>query len=265
MMDTVYIPKPILDLVRDQPFELDSVGHSGSKILLFSDKVLKIQPYSRDTVAEYEMMKWLENKLPVPKCLYHLVENDTDYLLMSRIAGKMSCDDEYMTDAQTVVKILADGLKRLWQVDIKACPMNRTLESKLAEAKKRVDAGLCDIEDWKDSAGGAHGFNTPMELYNWLSNNRPNEELVFSHGDYCLPNIFVKEHELSGFIDLGHSGVADKWHDIALCYRSLIHNSTGKFSEKTYDGFDLSLLFCELGVEPDWEKINYYILLDELF
>ena len=45
--------------------------------------------------------------------------------------------------------------------------------------------------------------------------NKPKEELALSHGDYCLPNVFFKDGKVSGFIDLGASGVADKYLDIA--------------------------------------------------
>ena len=55
-------------------------------------------------------------------------------------------------------------------------------------------------------------------------NNQPKEELVFTHGDYCLPNSFIKDNKTVGFIDLGNAGIADKWQDLALCIRSLEHN-----------------------------------------
>jgi kanamycin kinase/aminoglycoside 3'-phosphotransferase-3 len=71
---------------------------------------------------------------------------------------------------------------------------------------------------------------------------------------------------VSGFLDLGNGGTADRWQDIALCVRSLRYNYVG------YAGYDESdylkykeLLFRELGIEPDEEKIRYYALLDELF
>ena len=32
-----------------------------------------------------------------------------------------------------------------------------------------------------------------------------------------------------------------------------------------YEDFQPEMLFEKLGVEPDWGKLNYYILLDELF
>ena len=58
---------------------------------------------------------------------------------------------------------------------------------------------------------------------------------------------------------------ADQYQDIALCCRSLQHNFDGAYGSRVYGGLDVQMLFVELGIEPDWEKIKYYILLDELF
>ena len=121
------------------------------------------------------------------------------------------------------------------------------------------------MEDAEPETFGEGGFESPEALLQWLEENRPVEEPVFSHGDYCLPNIFAEGETVCGFIDVGRSGVADKWLDIAICYRSLKHNYDGTYTGEAYEGFQPELLFEELGIEPDWEKINYYILLDELF
>ena len=59
--------------------------------------------------------------------------------------------------------------------------------------------------------------------------------------------------------------IGDKWKDIALCHRSLKHNFDGTFGGKVYPDFNPDSLFDALGIEPDWEKIRYWILLDELF
>ncbi len=75
----------------------------------------------------------------------------------------------------------------------------------------------------------------------------------------------IEDGKISGFLDLGKAGLADRYQDIALCYRSLQNNCSGAYGGKSYPAFDPDLLFEELGIQPDWEKIKYYILLDELF
>ena len=211
------------------------------------------------------MMKWLEGKLPVPKVLYHTVENGINYLLMSRMPGMMSCDESILQNQELVTEILAQGLKKLWEVDITDCPMRWDLPVKLAVAKHSVENGEVDVDNVEPETFGEGGFKDPQELLEWLIENQPPLEPVLSHGDFCLPNIFVKDGEVVGYIDLGKTGIADKWQDIALCYRSLKHNYGGDYGSEKRTNFKENLLFEKLGIEPDWEKIRYFILLDELF
>ena len=102
-------------------------------------------------------------------------------------------------------------------------------------------------------------------LLNWLVDNKPKKELVLSHGDFCLPNIFINNDKISGFIDLGRIGIGDKWNDIALCYRSLKWNAQGRYGGNGYPKLTPDMLFDALEIEPNFEKIEYYTLLDELF
>jgi len=153
----------------------------------------------------------------------------------------------------------------MWALDIADCPNLRDLDTELAEGKYRVENGLVDVEDAEPTTFAEGGFEDPAHLLRWLEENRPVQEPVFSHGDFCLPNVLLTDGKVSGFIDLGDAGVGDKWRDIALCYRSLKHNFDGTFGGKVYEDFNPDMLFEALEIEPDWEKLNYYILLDELF
>ena len=211
------------------------------------------------------MMKWLCGKVPVPEILCDVQQDGKSYLLMSRISGVMSCTEEYMENPKLLVSVLANAMKLLWTVDITDCPAVWNLDEKLKAARYNVEHDLVDVEDVEPETFGEDGFRDLEDLLNYLEKNRPQEELVLSHGDFCLPNIFIKDDVLSGFIDLGQMGIADKWQDIALCYRSLKHNFAGVYGGKVYEDFDPEILFEELGIEPDWEKLRYYILMDELF
>lgn len=109
-----------------------------------------------------------------------------------------------------------------------------------------------DCRNWEEDTP----FTNPLELYDFLKMKKPREEFVFSHGDLGDSNILVKDGIVSGFIDLGRGGKADKWYDIAFSVRSIKDIGEEKH---------VKLFFDLLGIEPDWEKIKYYILLDELF
>ncbi len=259
------IPKSINEIIKNKSYSIDTVGMSDSQVICFDDMVLKVEKQQEESDNEHMMMRWLSDKLPVPEVLCSEKENGMSYLLMSRIKGKMSCSEELFENPKKLVKLLADGLRMLWDVDISECPYDNSLDNKLRLAEILVRNDLCDVENVEPGTYGKNGFKNPVELLQWLKENRPSEELVFSHGDFCLPNIIIDGEKINGFIDLGRSGIADKYQDIALCYRSLHHNYHGSYGGKVHEGFDASILFEELNIVPDWNKIKYYILMDELF
>ena len=258
------IPASIRRQIESQPYAVNETGMSGSQVLVFPDAVLKIGPHSQLTDGMLRVLRWLEGRLPTPRVLGFEQDAETEYLLMTRVPGKMACDKSYLNQPDLLLKLLAEAIHMLWQTDIADCPQNRSLDGELAHARYSLEHGLVDFSRCEPETFGPGGFEGPEALLTWLENNKPPLEPVFSHGDCCLPNIFFEGSHVSGFIDLGDSGVADKWRDLALCYRSLKHNTNG-FYGFNIPGFQPEKLFDELGITPDWDKLRYYILLDEFF
>lgn len=261
----IELPYEIQNKIRDADFQMDGIGMSGSKIYLFSEQVLKIQEDNEEARNEYDIMGWLKGKLPVPEVISYVCEGGKSYLLMTKVVGKMACDNEYMRHPERLIDLLAEALKFLWKVDINDCPCKWGIDRKLEMARYWVEHGMVSMENVEPDTYGENGFRSPRELYQWLVEHKPQEDWGLTHGDFTLPNLFYQGEELKGYIDLGRMGVGDKWQDIALCYRSLLHNFSGKYGGRKYEGVSSDLLFQKLGLEPDWEKIRYYILLDELF
>lgn len=270
------LPESIREKVSGKDFRIDDLGKSGSRIFLFDDCVLKCEKLldASDTEADLfredqdktvEVMRWISGKLPVPEVLAYEKDEKYRYLLMSKIPGTVACDPYYMEHPKEMIPALADALKLLWSIDISDCPRKADLDMLLQEAEYRVKNDLVDMSDVEPETFGEGGFKDAEELLSWLKENKPSYEPVLSHGDFCLPNVFIKDGKLSGLIDLGNTGTGDKWMDIALCYRSLKHNADGTWGSKVYPDIRPEVLFEELGIEPDWDKIHYYILLDELF
>ena len=259
------LPENILRLTEEQAYTMDRTGMSGASIRLYKDRVLKIQPLGPEAENETAMLAYLQGKLPVPKITIQETEEGMSYLLMDRCRGRMACHPACLEDPAALCALLAAGLRALWGVDISRCPCDQRLERKLEAARYNVENGLVDMDNVEPGTFGKKGFRDPAALLEWLYAHRPAEEPVLSHGDFCLPNLFVEEGRVTGYIDLGRAGIGDKWCDVALCWRSLHHNyvdwcrRTGAAPPKG------TLLFQALGLEPDWEKIRYYILLDELF
>lgn len=189
---------------------------------------------------EASRLVWLQNKLPVPQVHFFSETETGAYLLISEVPGLDTSDKVYAEDLPTMVRLLGEGLRCFHQVPIHDCPFDETLIVTMARARQRSEAGFAAAEQLAE-----------------LTAKRPaSEDLVLTHGDYCLPNVLLHEGQVSGFIDLGRVGIADRYQDLALAVRSLEYNFGPGWAAQ---------FFTAYGIVPDWTKIEFYQLLDEFF
>lgn len=218
---------------------------------------LKIQSINakEKLLNEKERLEWLQGKLPVPKVLYYEQDDINEYLLISEIAGKdASVEIDKTTSVPDLMKQLALGLKMIHSIKIDQCPFDQTVQKKLEEARLRVEKGLVNEDDFDEERKGI-----PSDvLFQHLKDSVPkDEDLVFAHGDYCLPNIILQNGKINGFIDMGRAGISDRYQDLALAVRSITYN----FGKEM-----LPYFFNEYGMQRyDKAKINFYQLMDEFF
>jgi aminoglycoside phosphotransferase len=229
-------------------------GKSGAGVYRIDGKpwILKIQESQNTLFEETQKMQWLESHgIPVPSVIEYARDEQHEYLLMTELAGQ---DASLATDPKAAVHALALGLQRLHSLPTD-CPFDRCLDKTLLEAQQHWRNGLVDETDFDPSRLGTD----VALLYQHLHDQRPIEHLVFTHGDYCLPNIMLENNQISGFIDLGRAGLADACQDLALMTRSLESDHNAQFH-------GLSGYFLEVyGVNPDLNKLEYYRILDEFF
>ena len=203
---------------------------------------------------EYDRLNWLQGKLPVPRVLGYYREGEREFLWTFEVPGFHAAEPVFVDRLPELVSLLAHGLQDIHRIDISDCPFDGTLASKIQEAERKVAAELVDEADFDSKRQGM----TATDLFLQLVDTAPySEDLVFTHGDYCLPNILIEGDRLGGFIDWGRAGVADRYQDIALAVRSFTSNFGREWAE---------LFLKEYGLEePNWAKIEWYQLLDEFF
>jgi len=260
------LPSDLANILHGYSCEQDTIGESPAQVYRFCKSknvyYLKIESTNGLIKREHEILSWLNGKLPVPKIKYWHEQDDLFYLMMTEAPGQTALNfvnDKLREPYENTIKALAEGLLMLQSIDISNCPFHNTLDMKLTHALCNIQNDSIDMEDWEERTRCA----TPMDLYHWLVANKPNEELCFTHDDYTPENIFTKDKKLTCIIDVGGCGIADKWKDIALCIRSInIHLG---YTRQEEDNKHVQLLFKYLCVAPDWNKIKYYTLLDELF
>lgn len=250
-------------LTAVQRVEAVSIGASRAQVYRLWDAVqpisfLKVETREAATTlaADVARLRWLAHRLPVPQVLAYHEDEQAGYLLTTVVPGvdTATLSERSDTDITQVVRLLAAGLRQVHAVDSTDCPFDARLDQALAQVRQRIDRGLVD----EHAIGGQWGGRTIPELWAELLATVPaHEDLVFTHGDACLPNVLVEGDRVSGFVDLGRAGVGDRYRDLALTQRSLIRN---------YGEMWVPLFFAEYGLsQPDAAKLTFYQLLDEFY
>jgi kanamycin kinase len=177
---------------------------------------------------ESRILEWINGRIPVPKLLYYSYVGGVEYQLTSEIKGTPTYKAKPNERAEAV-NAMGKALRMIHSLDPTGCPIDNRIDIRFAKAieeSKSVE-NLCE---------------------------RPDETLVFTHGDYCLPNIITQNRKLSGVIDWDYGGLADAYIDIAACAWSIGYNYGEKEAEEKW----IPLLFESYGTERDEEKYNYY-------
>jgi aminoglycoside phosphotransferase len=271
------LPASLRDALRDAAWEVVEIGMSGAQVCRVMTpgqppRYLKFASgaHVRELRAERDRLQWLQSRLPVPAvCGWAEAGDDgpadaderderaRGWLLLSEAPGRMACDAAFMGDPQRVVELLAAGLRRLHSLDIAACPFDARLDHRLAQAAWVIRAGIADVEAVRADLGVS-----AEELLARLIATRPDEptaDLVFTHGDYCLPNILLDADcsRVSAYLDWGRAGVADRYQDLSIGARSVRHNLGDEWGERFLAAYGL--------VPLDRARLDWYETLDELF
>jgi aminoglycoside phosphotransferase len=255
------LPSPIYDISINYTYELNTIGCSGStvyKILDFtgnSNAFLKICQKSKydKLIREKDILTWLNGKLPVPKVLSFCENQQYEFILLSEIVGLPSFAEELRSNSNNVMEKLGESLKLFHSIDISNCPFSETINDKLTRVKDNIQNNRVDTNKFETENYGKNVNDLFSELMAYLPTT---EDLVFTHGDFCMPNILFHNNTYNGFIDLGMAGISDRYHDISLAMRSIKYNG---FSENQCNIFLESYGILNL----DIKKLRFFRLLDE--
>ena len=247
-LDTATIDQNQIGLSSASVYRCSNIGGSQRSAFLKLDTMGALQ-------REVEVIQWLQGKLPVPVVYAYESSDTTDYLLMSELKGTHGASSVWIEKPELLVRAYAEGLKKIHAVDCSDCPWDAGLAFKMKQARAVVTDGKLNMDLLEDQ----YKPYTAEQLWALLEQRIPaDEDLVFTHGDYCLPNIILaSDCTCSGFIDWGRAGIADRYQDIALAVRSLKHNGLGNYTDMFLQSYGVT--------DANLEKIEFYILLDEFF
>ncbi|WP_167978970.1 aminoglycoside 3'-phosphotransferase [Lentzea indica] len=195
----------------------------------------------RAGVEERDRLLWLGEHFEVPS-----IKAFVDDWLVLEDAGAPSLA---AVDPVLAGTVMGTVLRSLHALPVASCPFDARVPVMLEKARRNVEAGLVDPDDFDDDNRGA----TPSELLERLVRSAPqDEDLVVAHGDFCPPNVLLRPDGSTVLIDVSRLGVSDRHRDIALVHREL--------DEEAADAFDRAY-----GLVPRPPLLKWYQLLDEFF
>lgn len=257
------LPKEIKSRLQSTEALLIDIGESKSdvfKVQLMTGEEAYLKHSSMAYVAteietEAKILRWLAPHLAVPRVIEHFRRDNEVFFLMSAVPGINLAEYSQHVTAEECMILGARYLRKIHSVSTSDCSFYRGLSMTLKEAEKNFRAGLIDETDFDVSR---LGLSAEQVFTSLVARVPKNEDLVFTHGDYCFPNIIIHKNQVSGIVDLGRAGVADRYQDIALFLRSFKFNTAEP---------DLDLFLKEYSLIPtlDFEKIEFYKALDEFF
>jgi kanamycin kinase len=201
-------------------------------------------------VDEAERMRWAAAYLPVPVVVSLERRGAATVLITEAMPGRDATDPFWGRDVPGLVEAFGRGLRDLHgAVDQRHCPYRVALDVAMAHVRRRVAAGTLD----PGRGHPEHHHLTAAEALERLEQTAPpTEDLVVCHGDYCPPNVLLEEGRVTGYLDLGELGVADRWWDLAVGGWSTGWNFGPEFEP---------LFYASYGIEPDPGRIAFYRLL----
>lgn len=182
---------------------------------------------SAELAAERRILHALERYQPfVPTPVAFVVDGEGGLLLTSRLPGKNLVEALQGADEarkRALVSLMAHALGRIHDWSPRLPKPIDWFDRALAGAERRQAQGkatarLSLTRQFPDANG--------QDLIAWLRRIQPTirQDLVFCHGDACMPNFLVANGTATGAVDWAQGRYADRRFDLATACWSIGYN-----------------------------------------
>lgn len=163
---------------------------------------------------------------------------EKDWLLTARVPGEDCTYAQYLAQPERLCDLLGERLRMLHSLPTDGCPVPDRMAGYLATVEEGFRVGrFCG-----EFCPG--GINSPEEAYRLVERFAPYlQRNTLLHGDYCLPNVMLKDWAFSGFIDLDGGGVGDRHVDLFWGAWTLNFNlKTDRYRQRFFDAYGRDLI-----------------------
>jgi aminoglycoside 3'-phosphotransferase-1 len=261
--EAIPLPAELSAAVAGYAWARNNVGESGGAVYRLHGKPQAPDLFLKqghgavadDIVDEMTRLRWIGAYIPAPAVVHFVTVPGEAWLLMTALPGETAYQalEARPQDRLAIVDSLAVFLRRVHAIPVGECPFNSDHVYRLALARKRIDARLVEEEDFDEERAGWTAEQVWQAMHRLLPFA---PDPVVTHGDFSLDNILMVDGEVTGCIDMGRVGIADRFQDLAIMW-----NCLGEFAGDLQDRFIAQYGLAEL----DPVKLPFHLMLDELF
>jgi len=258
------VPAGLTDLMAGRRWMRQHTGQSGSGVYRLlhpeaPDLYLKqaVGPAVASLAEEMTRFHWLAGqRVMVPEVLAFLSVGETAWLVTTALLGRTAHDCLCEADTATrrdIVTEIARFLRSFHELPVDDCPFNSGHAMWLSHARQRMADGDVDTGAFDEEHAGWPPFQVWQKMMTLLPMT---VDPVVVHGDFTLDNVLMVDGRVTGCVDVGRAGTADRYHDIAPLWNTL----------RPF-GRDLQAAFLHdyRILRPDDRKLRFHLCLDEFF
>jgi len=195
---------------------------------------------------EERMTRFLHSHGLAPWVIEYVSEGGHDYLLTEALDGEDGIAARHLQEPSRLAAVFGESLRLIHQLPVKDCPIQGRTAEMIVESEANISLGH------RDNAIIPEDISVAARLFERLKALCRDE--VVLHGDYCLPNIILRDFRLKGFVDLGTGGVGDRHYDLWWGIWTLEYNlKTDRYKDAFLDAYGRE--------ELDMEKLELCRLL----
>ncbi|MFE9535614.1 APH(3'') family aminoglycoside O-phosphotransferase [Streptomyces sp. NPDC006691] len=245
-----------------------TTGESGALVFRSADarRYAKCMPAAdaANLAAERDRIEWLSaQEVPGPAAL-DWYDTDAGACLVTSAVPGVPADQVSAEDLRRSWDRVADAIRRLHEVPVSQCPFHRRLDTMVTLARDVVARDAVNPQFLPIDQQHTPPSDLLARLTQQVPRRRDQEaaDAVVCHGDLCLPNIMLDPQSLdvSGFIDLGRLGQADRYADLAL----LLTNARETWTDEEQAHASDVAFAKRYGITLDHERLRFYLHLDPL-
>jgi kanamycin kinase len=177
---------------------------------------------------EEAMYNFLAAHQLAPAALLYVQDTEKDYLITQALEGEDGIAPEHLQNPERLAQVFGQSLRKLHDSPTLGCPFPNRMAEMDAEISEKRFSSPGDLEILSE------GKTAAWQKYQAMKHLAQSDAVL--HGDYCLPNIILKNFQLQGFIDIGYGGVGDRHYDLwwgtwTLHYNLKTHRYRDAFTE----------------------------------